>query len=106
MSGSLTSPRPGRARRRAERPTAPGAARSARRNRDVVAEAERLLLLVVQLLPRLDALVRLRVAAARLGAWAVGLVDPPDPAVARARERLVATQLHAANAGAAIAASR
>jgi penicillin-binding protein 1A len=80
--------------------------RSARHHRDVVAEVERLLLLAVQLLPRLAALVRLRVASARLGAWAVGLVDLPDPAVAGARERLSAAQRHAAEAGAAMTASR
>ena len=62
--------------------------------------------MVVQFLPRLAALVRLRVAEARLGAWAVGLVDLPDPAVTRARKRLVANQAHAAEVAAAIAASR
>jgi len=82
------------------------ASRSARHDRDVVAEAERLLLVVVQLLPRLSALLRLRVADARLGAWAAVLVDLPDPAVAEARERLAAAQLHAAEGSAAIAASR
>jgi len=93
---------------------APGAApadgsranRSARHDPDVVAEVERLLLIVVQFLPRLAALARLRVSDARLGAWAVGLVDLADPAVAEARERLAAAQLHAAEAGAAMTASR
>jgi len=93
---------------------APGAApadgsranRSARHDPDVVAEVERLLLIVVQFLPRLAALARLRVADTRLGAWAVGLVDLADPAVAEARERLAAAQLHAAEAGAAMTASR
>jgi penicillin-binding protein 1A len=96
------------------RPPAPGAApadgaragRSARHDRDAVAEVERLLLLAVQFLPRLAALLRLRVADARLGAWAVGMVDLPDPAVAAARERLVAAQARAAEAGAAMTASR
>jgi penicillin-binding protein 1A len=93
---------------------APGAApadgalarRSARHDRDVVADLERLLLLAVQFLPRLAALVRLRAADARLGAWTVGLVDLPDPAVAAARERLSAAQAHVAAAGAAMTASR
>jgi penicillin-binding protein 1A len=67
---------------------------------------ERLLLVVVQFLPRLAALVRLRVADARLGAWAAGLVDLPDPVVAQARERLAADQLHGAEVSAAMAASR
>jgi penicillin-binding protein 1A len=80
--------------------------RSARHDRDVAAEVERLLLMVVQSLPRLAALVRLRVAEARLGAWAVGLVDLPEPAVTQARERLVTNQTHATEIAAAVAASR
>ncbi len=84
----------------------PRANRSARHDRDVAAEAERLLLIVIQFLPRLAALARLRAADARLGAWAAGLVDLPDPAVVEARERLAAAQLHAAEAGAAMTASR
>ncbi|HEX8133712.1 MAG TPA: hypothetical protein VF880_09820, partial [Actinomycetes bacterium] len=99
---------PRRTRRAAGAAPAHGAppSRSARHDRDVVAEVERVLLMVVQFLPRLAALVRLRVAKARLGAWAVGLVDLPDPVVMRARERLMANQAHAAEVAAAIAASR
>jgi penicillin-binding protein 1A len=82
------------------------AGRSARHQRDVAADVERLLLLVVQFLPRLAALLRLRAADSRLGAWAAGLVDLPDPAVVAARERLAAAQARAAEAGAAMAASR
>jgi penicillin-binding protein 1A len=82
------------------------ASRSARQQLDLVAELERLLLIVVQFLPRLAALARLRVAEARLGAWATGLVDLPDPAVAAARERAAATQRHAARVGAELAENR
>jgi penicillin-binding protein 1A len=80
--------------------------RSARHDRDVVAELERLPLMAVQFPPRLAALVRLRVAEARLGAWAVGLVDLPDLVVTRARERVLASQAHAAEVAATIVASR
>jgi penicillin-binding protein 1A len=82
------------------------ASRSARHDRDVGAEVERLLLVVVQFLPRVAALMRLRMAEARLGAWAAGLMDLPDPAVVAARERLAAAQLHAAEAATAMAARR
>ncbi|HEV8374219.1 MAG TPA: PBP1A family penicillin-binding protein, partial [Actinomycetota bacterium] len=73
---------------------------------DPVAEFERLLLIVFQFLPRLAAMVRLRVAEARLGAWSVGLAELPAPAALAARERAAAAQREEAVAGAAITASR
>ena len=82
------------------------AARSARRDRDLAAELERLLLIVVQLLPRLAARRRLRAAEERLGAWATGLVDPQDPAVAAALGRAAEAQQAAWSARAAAAANR
>jgi len=82
------------------------ASRSAGRDRDLAAELERLLLIVVQFLPRLAARVRLRAAEERLGAWAVGLADEQDPAVAAARERAAEAQRAVASARAAAAAER
>jgi hypothetical protein len=75
------------------------------RDRDLVAELERLLLIVVQFLPRLAARVRLRAADERLGAWATGLADPQDPVVAAARERAAEAQRAAISARAAASAN-
>src|SRR4029450_9744864 len=90
-------PRPpgtGSRRGRAGRPGGSGVGRGVARGRagDPAAELERLLLIVVQFLPRLAAGVRLRAADERLGAWATGLADPQDPVVAAARERAAAVQ--------------
>jgi penicillin-binding protein 1A len=95
-------------RRRASEAAGAGsrAGRSARHDRDVVAEVERLLLVVVGFLPRVVARARLRVADARLGASSAGLMELTDPAVVAARERLAAAQLHAARAATAMAADR
>ncbi|HEY6707638.1 MAG TPA: transglycosylase domain-containing protein, partial [Actinomycetota bacterium] len=82
-----------------------GAGRAGLRERDLAAELERLLLIVVQFLPRLAARIRLRVADERLGAWATGLSDPQDPAVATARERAAEAQRAAISARAATAAN-
>src|SRR5215217_3750652 len=92
------APRPGAA---AEPParragSRAGAGRVGLRERDLAAELERLLLIVVQFLPRLAARIRLRAADERLGAWATGLSDPQDPAVAAARERAAEVQRAAA----------
>jgi penicillin-binding protein 1A len=81
------------------------ASRSAGRRRDLAAELERLLLVVVQFLPRLAARTRLRASDERLGAWATALSDPRDPAVAVARERAAEAQRAAASARAAAAAN-
>jgi membrane peptidoglycan carboxypeptidase len=75
------------------------------RERDLAAELERLLLIVVHFLPRLAARIRLRAADERLGAWATGLSDPQDPAVAAARERAAEAQRAAISARAAAAAN-
>jgi penicillin-binding protein 1A len=75
------------------------------RDRDLAAELERLLLIVVHFLPRLAARIRLRAADERLGAWATGLSDPQDPAVAAARERATEAQRAAISARAAAAAN-
>jgi len=75
------------------------------RDRDLVAELERLLLIVVQFLPRLAARVRLRAADERLGAWATGLADPQDPVVAAARKRAAEAQRAAISARAAASAN-
>jgi hypothetical protein len=68
------------------------ARRSGGWDRDLAAELERLLLIVVHFLPRLAARIRLRAADERLGAWATGLSDPQDPAVAAARSQAAETQ--------------
>ena len=81
------------------------ASRSAGRHRDLAAELECLLLIVVQFLPRLAARVRLRVADERLGAWATGLSDLQDPTVAAARERAAEAQRAAASARVAASAN-
>jgi hypothetical protein len=81
------------------------ASRSAGRHRDLAAELERLLLIVIQFLPRLAAKVRLRMADERLGAWATGLSDPQDPVVAAARERAAEAQRATAAARAAASAN-
>jgi penicillin-binding protein 1A len=104
LASTEVAPRDRRASEAAEAGSRAG--RSARRDRDVMAEVERLLLVVVQFLPRVAALVRLRAAEARLGAWSAGLTELHDPAVVAARERLAAAQLHVAEAAAAMAASR
>jgi penicillin-binding protein 1A len=75
------------------------------RDRDLAAELERLLLIVVQFLPRLAARVRLRAADERLGAWATGLAEPQDPVVATARERAAEAQRAAISARAAASAN-
>jgi penicillin-binding protein 1A len=75
------------------------------RNRDLAAELERLLLIVVQFLPRLAARVRLRAADERLGAWATGLAELQDPVVAAARERAAEAQRAAISARAAASAN-
>jgi penicillin-binding protein 1A len=80
------------------------ASRSAAR-RDLTAELERLLLIVVQFLPRLAARVRLRAADERLGAWATGLADLQDPVVAAARVRAAEAQRAAISARAAASAN-
>src|SRR4029453_3807850 len=49
------------------------------RDRDLVAELERLLLIVVQFLPRLAARVRLRAADERLGGLGPRPAVPPPP---------------------------
>jgi penicillin-binding protein 1A len=87
----------------ARAPVASRASRSAGRHRDLAAELERLLLIVVHFLPRLAARIRLRAADERLGAWATGLGDPQDPMVAAARER--AAEVQRAAAAARVAAS-
>ena len=81
------------------------ASRSAGRHRDLAAELERLLLIVVQFLPRLAARVRLRAADERLGAWATGLGDLQDPTVTAARERAAEAQRAAASARVAASAN-
>src|SRR5215212_4717900 len=68
-AGAATEPQAPRAGSRA------GARRAGLRERDLAGELERLLLLVVQFLPRLAARMRLRAADERLGAWASGLSD-------------------------------
>ena len=73
--------------------------------RDLTAELERLLLIVVQFLPRLAARVRLRAADERLGAWATGLADLQDPVVAAARVRAAEAQRAAISARAAASAN-
>jgi penicillin-binding protein 1A len=50
--------------------------------------------------------MRLRAAEERLGAWATGLADPQDPAVATALERATEAQRAAGSARAAAAANR
>jgi 1A family penicillin-binding protein len=87
-------------------PVGSRARRSAGRDRDLAADLERLLMMVVQFLPRLAAQIRLRVAEERLGAWATGLVDQQDPAVAAARELAASAQRAVSSARAAAAASR
>ena len=87
----------------ARAPVASRASRSAGRHRDLAAELEWLLLIVVHFLPRLAARIRLRAADERLGAWATGLSDPQDPAVVAARER--AAEVQRAAAAARVAAS-
>jgi penicillin-binding protein 1A len=82
------------------------ASRTAGRNRNLVAELERLLLIVVQFLPRLAARLRLRAAEERLGAWASGLTDQQDPAVAAAFARAAEAQRAATSAREQAAASR
>ena len=91
-SGTAAEPQTPQARA----PVASRASRSAPRHRDLAAELERLLLIVVHFLPRLAARIRLRAADERLGAWATGLSDPQDPAVAAARERAAEVQRAAA----------
>jgi len=81
------------------------ARRSAARERDPAADLERLLLIVVQFLPRLAARVRLRLADERLGAWATALGDPQDPVVAAARERAAEAQRAATSARVAASAN-
>ena len=81
------------------------ASRSAGRDRDLAAELERLLLIVVHFLPRLAARMRLRAADERLGAWATGLSDPQDPAVAVARSQAAEAQRAAASARVAASAN-
>ncbi len=81
------------------------ASRSAGRHRDLAAELEWLLLIVVQFLPRLAARMRLRVADERLGAWATGLSDFQDPVVAAAREQAAEAQRAAASARVAASAN-
>jgi penicillin-binding protein 1A len=98
-SGTAAEPQTPQARA----PVASRASRSAPRHRDLAAELERLLLIVVHFLPRLAARIRLRAADERLGAWATGLSDPQDPAVAAARER--AAEVQRAAAAARVAAS-
>jgi len=86
-------------------PVASRASRSAGRHRDLASEIERLLLIVVQFLPRLAARIRLRAADERLGAWTTGLSDPQDPVVAAARERAAEAQRASASARAAASAN-
>ena len=89
-------------------PAAPAtsrASRSGRRDRDLAAELERLLLIVVHFLPRLAARMRLRAADERLGAWATGLSDPQDPAVAVPRAQAAEAQRAAAAARVAASAN-
>ncbi|HEX5878166.1 MAG TPA: hypothetical protein VF468_07585, partial [Actinomycetota bacterium] len=81
------------------------AGRSARRDRDLAAELERLLMIVVQFLPRLAAKLRLRAADERLGAWATGLSDPQDPVVAAARTQAAEAQRAAVSARVAASAN-
>jgi penicillin-binding protein 1A len=81
------------------------ASRAAARDRDLAAELERLLLIVVQFLPRLAARVRLRAADERLGAWATGLAELQDPVVAAARERAAGAQRAAISSRAAASAN-
>jgi penicillin-binding protein 1A len=82
------------------------ASRSGGWHRDLAAELERLLLIVVHFLPRLAARMRLRAADERLGAWATGLSDPQDPAVAVARTQAAAATRAAAAARVAASANR
>ena len=81
------------------------ASRSGGWDRDLAAELERLLLIVVHFLPRLAARMRLRAADERLGAWATGLSDPQDPAVAAARSQAAEAQRAAAAARVAASAN-
>jgi penicillin-binding protein 1A len=74
-------------------------------DRDLAAELERLLLIVVHFLPRLAARMRLRAADERLGAWATGLSDPQDPTVAVARSQAAEAQRAAASARVAASAN-
>jgi penicillin-binding protein 1A len=101
-----TDPPPRPDRRPAPSGPATRASRSGRRDRDLAAELERLLLIVVHFLPRLAARMRLRRADERLGAWATGLSDPQDPAVATARARAAEAQRAAASARVASWANR
>jgi penicillin-binding protein 1A len=100
-----TDPPPRPTSRSTPAPAASRASRSARRDGDLAAELERLLLIVVHLLPRLAARMRLRAADERLGAWATGLSDPQDPAVAVARSQAAEAQRAAASARVAAAAN-
>ena len=102
---SRVTARAGRSARRDRDGVASRAGRSAGREADLAAELERLLLIVVQFLPRLAARLRLRKADERLGAWATGLSDPQDPVVAAARERASAAQRAATAARAAASAN-
>jgi penicillin-binding protein 1A len=97
-TGAVAEPKAPEARPR----VASRASRSAGR-RDLAAELERLLLIVVLFLPRLAAKVRLRAADERLGAWATGISDPQDPVVAAARAQ--ATEAQRAAVSARVAAS-
>ena len=106
------TPRPpppggGRVPRRGGAPgrVASRASRSGGWDRDLAAELERLLLIVVHCLPRLAARMRLRAADERLGAWATGLSDPQDPAVAVARSQAAEAQRAAASARVAASAN-
>ena len=92
---------------RGEAPRAQVASRASRSagRRDLAAELERLLLIVVQFLPRLAARIRLRVADERLGAWATGMSDPQDPVVAKARAQAAEAQRAAVSARVAASAN-
>jgi membrane peptidoglycan carboxypeptidase len=106
-TGPVAEPQAGpRPRAAAGSRVAARARRTAGRDRDLAAALERLLLILVQFLPRLAARIRLRVAEERLGAWATGLADQHDPAVAGARQRATSAQLAVASARRAAAASR
>ncbi|HEY6706731.1 MAG TPA: biosynthetic peptidoglycan transglycosylase, partial [Actinomycetota bacterium] len=100
-TGSVAASKVSRPRAR----VASRASRSAGRHRDLAAELEWLLLIVVQFLPRLAAKMRLRVADGRLGAWATGLRDVQDPVVAAAREQAAEAQRAAASARLAASAN-
>jgi penicillin-binding protein 1A len=104
VQGRVAS-RAGRSARREREGVASRSGRSMGRDSDLAAELERLLLIVVQFLPRLAARLRLRLADERLGAWATGLSDPQDPAVAAARERSTEAQRAATAARAAASAN-